>query len=475
MVVAFLCVATACGASQETTAPAPRGPQEPSASPQPSPQAPPALQLPESLPPSEQATPQSLALFLTEADLEAATPREFRARVEPYVGNRVRWWLRSWGGEIRRSGAGYLTPSGRQPRSLDGATVGRVRLVNPALEPDADLSDVWQAHQPVVHCLASFSEAEGSRFIHRGMPEQPAPVPRGETWVTGTIWGATGGDHKDLWLLDCEIDPPTTAPYGWQQLAAELETPGSLERRPTPDEPISCPARRPRQEEHEWYSGCRLRNSARFDPDQGAWVVLRVDESEQGPDSFELAIQGRGYTRSVLAAQVSSRSIARLKRALRHFEDLTEPENLVRAVTQREISLNAYAPMVRLGGLLEGWLLHVRTSQDLNQPEYVAWLIEEGGTTMHELARMPAIPGACDGDGYYCLNTDDMCDDAGLRAEGRLCVTPFGIDSVSLAPDHSSLMIGGTRHVAGHSGYPSVPWTVEVPAALSAQLRTAQE
>lgn len=423
------------------------------------------LRLPESLPrpsPDPVEVPESLAILLEREGLVPVSARAFRQRMQRYVGKPVRWWLRSWGGEVRASGPGFTTPLGVQPREVDGTTIGRIRLVDPSLPAGADLGVVQERGHPVVNCLASSDDAGGSHFIQREPQAQVAPVPRGGMWVNGMIWGATGNDSKDIWLLDCAADPPSDAPHGWQARAAELEqpewfNPGSVQ------EPVQCPPPRSR-DLSLWYSECNLYGSARYDTRRDRWLVLQIDHSEGGPESFELASHTPTSKHAILRHEVAPRHVHALRRALRRRARFPEAANLVQALSPDYFSLNQFAPLVSLGGPLEGWLLYLHTSQDLERPEHVAWLIARDGSEIHELARKVAPTIPCDADGRWCFNTGEECDEDGLLAEGRLCVLQLGIDFVALSPDGTSLLVTGTEQVAGHGGAPGFVWNLAMPA-----------
>ncbi len=90
--------------------------------------------------------------------------------------------------------------------------------------------------------------------------------------------------------------------------------------------------------------------------------------------------------------------------------------------------------------------------------------MSRGRRCLEWVYRCAPRPGPCDGDGYWCEEAEEECDDAGLRAEGRLCVQPFGIDAVAVAD--GTLALRGTTQIAGHGGYPGFHWVVPLPAGV---------
>ena len=124
---------------------------------------------------------------------------------------------------------------------------------------------------------------------------------------------------------------------------------------------------------------------------------------------------------------------------------------------RRSFSIVELPVLVSLGGALAGSHLWIETSTDLDHPEHILTRVD--GATRVELGRRVAELAPCDGDGWYCeADPDHDCTPAQLRAEGRLCVAPVGIDGVAIAG--GTLVVVGTVAVAGHGGYPPFHWVV---------------
>ena len=224
----------------------------------------------------------------------------------------------------------------------------------------------------------------------------------------------------------------------------------------------ACPAPRgtDRDARLDWFDTCHLRGALAHTRDGSRWVGLAVDYSEGGPEGFALWEWSSQGERELLRGEVSPLEVGHLRRRVGR-ERLVAAENIVRRAATTEFSLNEYAPLVELGPPLEGMRLWIETTEDLDQPEHVAWLISAEGER-HELARRAAETGACDGGGYWCEATESECDDAGLRAENRLCVLPVGVAIVAVAGNTLGLL-GGVQ-VAGHGGYPPFHWVMPLPS-----------
>jgi hypothetical protein len=225
----------------------------------------------------------------------------------------------------------------------------------------------------------------------------------------------------------------------------------------------SCPA--PRADDDAlsiYYDECRIGST--FARERDAWVVLEVSHSEAGVERLRLARVTPTTTEVLFEDEPSPEATAALRTRLREHRRATRPNELVRERATATFSLDEYAPLVGLGAPLDRWLLFVETTNDLDRPEHVLHLIARDGSARHELARRPAPLGPCDGGGYYCERTQDECDEAGLRAEGRLCIQPASIAHVAVA-DGTLALLGGV-HVAGHGGYPALSWVVALPPNL---------
>ena len=167
----------------------------------------PRLTLPGRLGPATQAAPASLEAWLVAQKLPGAGFERFAAAVKPLVGARVRWRLRSWGGEVT-TGDGFETPSGTQPAKLGKTMVGRIRLISDSLVASATLSEVYDAGHPVVACLALFPPDGEPRFV-RGEAHRGDAAARGVVMLEGTIWGTTYEGKGTLWLHECAVTPAT--------------------------------------------------------------------------------------------------------------------------------------------------------------------------------------------------------------------------------------------------------------------------
>ena len=163
---------------------------------------PPSLRLPTKLGPPRLSPPGSLDALLADLKTSASSFAAFRDALAPYLGGRVRWRLRSWGGEL--STEGYVTPSGKQPVKADEIQVGRIRFISPALDADANLITVRDAGQPVVTCLSLFPTDDDPRFVRSDGRRAVAPA-GGVVTIEALIWGATREGHANVWLHDCAL------------------------------------------------------------------------------------------------------------------------------------------------------------------------------------------------------------------------------------------------------------------------------
>lgn len=164
------------------------------------------LSLPMNLGPAAREAPSTLEALLEEHGLQSASMERFREALGPYIGAAVRWRLRSWGGEV--STDGFRTPGGRQPPSLGGQQIGRIRLVSAELGSGATLIEVREAGHPVVACLAVFPGDSEGRFARSD--DRPDRTPTsGIVTIEAVLWGVTYEGGPVLWLHDCsELAPP---------------------------------------------------------------------------------------------------------------------------------------------------------------------------------------------------------------------------------------------------------------------------
>lgn len=214
--------------------------------------------------------------------------------------------------------------------------------------------------------------------------------------------------------------------------------------------------------------GCIVLRAAGYDAATREWVVLDLDASEGGVESFRLVGASHTAERVVLEGALDRPQAAALRRALRRYGALALPRTLVRAVAETEHSLNTYAPLVALEG---GAVLWIETRYE--PPEHVLHLMRRDGAGDRVLdrrsaSRVPCHPelghpelGQCAGDDG--AQDEERCTDEALASRGELCVEPLSIEHVLRSPDGSSLLVLGTRQVAGHGGYPQYHWIV--PAA----------
>lgn len=212
----------------------------------------------------------------------------------------------------------------------------------------------------------------------------------------------------------------------------------------------SCP---PFVDDVSWYEECEVQDTLARTPE--GWLLLTSDRSEGGLETLFVHLDHR----EIFTGGFDGDSVDRVRELFAGHSDAA-PANVITEVAGAEFSLNEYAPLVGLGGPLTPWLLWLEPVQDLDRPEWVLWLIARDDLTKHELARRPANVTPCDGGGWYCGPDEDECTAAQLRAEGRLCVQPIGIDVVAV--HEGSLALMGTRQVAGHGGYPPMHWVVQL-------------
>jgi hypothetical protein len=208
----------------------------------------------------------------------------------------------------------------------------------------------------------------------------------------------------------------------------------------------------------EFYEQCVLPPMAVRERD--AWLVLRTDRSEGGIERI-LVLRARAGAEdeTVVSSELTPEVLGRVRTALARAR--ASAPSIVTATASEEFSLSVYPVLAQLGAPLDGSLLFLETTTDLTHPEHVLRLVRADGTAI-ELARGAASLVPCDGDGWSCHDgNDDDCAPEDLRAEQRLCVEPWSIDSVHVAG--RELLVIGTVIVAGDGGYPSFHWAVQLP------------
>lgn len=253
-----------------------------------------------------------------------------------------------------------------------------------------------------------------------------------------------------------QMDPPRTV----EELRAELEPVRPVLWPPLRDAFRSCRPPRVLSERaiDAWHEHCEIGSVAGWDASAGRWLILELDRSEAeierarlvaaSPEGDEVRVSGEWSP--MLASEMLPR-----------IEHVHAPVvSIVRARALESFSIVEYATLVELAEPLAGWHLHLATNRDLDRPEHVLALIDPSGRRI-ELARRTAELGPCDGDGYFCEAREDECTPAELRAEGRLCVQPLGIDDVAVRD--GTLLVMGTGARAGHGGAPAFHWVARLP------------
>lgn len=233
----------------------------------------------------------------------------------------------------------------------------------------------------------------------------------------------------------------------------------------------ACPPARGDGEESEldFYDACQLPSTMAFAAGVG-WVILDVDHGEGGPEAFILRtvpvseLGELGPSREIMRAGLSPESVDALRHAIEEFETATPADNLVIDGATLGFSLGEYVPLAGLRAPLGDQALMIRPNEDLDDPEWTLTMTGRESSPQVVVATHVADLGACDGGGYWCEETQAECDDAGLRAEGRLCILPVHIDTVAHA--RGTLAIQGIVVVAGHGGYPPFSWVVRLPEEL---------
>lgn len=229
---------------------------------------------------------------------------------------------------------------------------------------------------------------------------------------------------------------------------------------PAPDEAVAgcAPWQGTGAPDFEWYEGCDLRET--LARGRRGWQALQIDWEEGGPGQVHLVVGDARRRRERIGGDVTPARVEAIRAALGAPGIQPARDRVGRGIPV-EFSLGSHHPLVELEGT--GWLLWLETVDDLDAPEWVAWLVSPDGRTRHQLARRPADLGPCDGGGYWCEATGAECDAAGLRAEGRLCVLPLGVRRVAI--HERSLALLGSVMVAGHGGMPGLTWFLRAPLA----------
>jgi hypothetical protein len=252
---------------------------------------------------------------------------------------------------------------------------------------------------------------------------------------------------------------PQEAPT-WAELRDALEPAVPAASRTPRNALDGCPAPASTSEDAliDFHEGCVIRPMAIRERD--AWLVLRTDSSEGGIEGVFLHRARPGAADEVVVTgALAPELLGRVRTGLSRSR--ASVPSIVASTASVEFSLSVYPVLVALGAPLEGSLLFLETTIDLDHPEHVLRLVQRDGTE-RVLARQPAALVPCDGDGWWCHDgNDEDCSAAELRAEQRLCVEPWSIDSVHVSG--RELLVIGTVIVAGDGGYPSFDWAVQLP------------
>lgn len=280
--------------------------------------------------------------------------------------------------------------------------------------------------------------------------------------------GVTEADVAEADVADAEAwedeersDPPTQPTV--EALLAALAPSSGRPWVALSDAMDTCPAPRDQSDDAmlDWYGSCGIPQVAGWDARRRRWLVLDAAYSEGGLEAVTLVAASPTTDTVLLSSELGPDLISQLATRLRPHT--VAAVNLITERADTTFSLSEFTVLVTLGGDLSGSHLYLETVVDLDHPQHVLWLLSPSGQRI-ELARQPARYTACDGDGWYCEATGaegEDCTPEELRAEGRLCVEPWSIHGV--AAEGGTLIVLGTRIVAGDGGYPAFHWVVRLP------------
>lgn len=208
---------------------------------------------------------------------------------------------------------------------------------------------------------------------------------------------------------------------------------------------------------------CTVTRTAGYDTRHSRWVVFDVDPGEYAPGPVWLGTATLTEEVATFQGAVTRARVSALRRALTANRAVTPGANLVARATQISYSITGYNALVALGGDLEGWAMWIDPA-GANQG-YALHLIRVDQSGDRVLAQTSADAHCHDGDSVD--GEDAASSDSGTDAAppARAC-SPIGIDAVLLSPDRTSLLVLGTRAMAGHGGAPGMHWLVPMPTDL---------
>lgn len=201
--------------------------------------------------------------------------------------------------------------------------------------------------------------------------------------------------------------------------------------------------------------GCVVENDARL-----LAVTARAVEGDGSPTSFEVRVVGRDPLVRTVRVEGSIEAwaayqegeargpwVAALERAMPALPASRPARNLVTAFAPATFSLNEYAPLVALGGALEGRFLYWHAARYAHH----LYLVHGPEHQMRLVGSLPLTAGACDGDGATTA-----------------CVHPVGIDAAYAIPGAPELLLRLFHPEAGHgmSGYSTLRVSLADDAAL---------
>lgn len=201
--------------------------------------------------------------------------------------------------------------------------------------------------------------------------------------------------------------------------------------------------------------GCVVENDARL-----LAVTALALEGDGSPTSFEVRVVGRDPLVRTVRVEGSIEAwaayqegeargpwVASLERAMPALPGSRPARDLVSARAPATFSLNEYAPLVALGGALEGRFLYWHTARYAHH----LYLVHGPEHQMRLVASLPLTAGACDGDGATTA-----------------CVHPVGIDGAYAIPGAPELLLRLYHPEAGHGmdGYSTLLVSLADDAAL---------